>query len=91
MDKLKACNISNDFISLNYRCDWVKGSHALKVMKNVSNDWTEAINFWPNTYCFTNNQKLGKRIVVARESVLSSQKEFPYTATLSSKLQVYSI
>lgn len=70
-------------------CGWVKGSHALKVMKNVSNDWTEAINFCPNIYCFSSNQKLGEKMVVTRESVLSSQKKFPYAATLSSKLWLY--
>jgi len=71
MDKLNVYNTSNDFISLNFHCGWVKSSHALKEMKNVSNGWTETINFCPNTYCLANNQKLGKMMLVARESQLS--------------------
>lgn len=52
----------------------MKDLHALKVMKNVSNVWTQTINFCPNVYCFANNQKIEKLVVIARQSLLSVQQ-----------------
>lgn len=81
LDKLNVYNKPNDFISLNYNCGLVKYSHPLKAMKNVSNVWRETINNCPNGYCFENNQKLGKTMVIARESLLSETPQwFAYTA-----------